>query len=624
MTAVQAENAAGGDGLRRAVTAVLDRLDAVTGAAAVFFLLVIVLDVSAGVVSRYVFNSSFSWTEEVGRWGFTYLIFLGVALAHRRRDHLSIGVAQAVVPARWLPAIDFVIDVVVIFTTTYLMFAAQDLMDLVGGMNVMLRLPNWTKFAVIPASCAIALVYLALRPLEEGRSLLYALASLALGVGLYVLIDQGVIGFPKASPSLYMAAAFFTTLFLGVPIAFSMLFSAFIANVGGDLLPPPAVVQNLANGAARFLLLAIPLFMVAAHLMNIGGLSTRLIDFARELVGNARGGLAQVNVLTSVMFGGISGSSGADAALDSKLIVPQMVRNGYSPAFSCAITASSAVLPNIIPPSIAMLVFASIAEVSVIKLFISGILPGLILAALFMTTVYVISRRRNYGRTGTPVSLAGVAGGFLRAAPVLALAALIVGGIRFGVFTPTEAGAAAVAYALVLGLVVYRAYGFGDLYRQAIEMAREAAGIGFLIGVAAPMAYVLIAERMPQAVVATVVSWVTSPDAILLAIVALGTVAGMFIDLTASMLIMVPLLFPLIVQVGIDPIHFGLVLVVTLMMGGITPPVGILVFIPAAITRTPVGAIFREAMPFIATMFAAIILFTLVPAIPLALVWWLG
>jgi tripartite ATP-independent transporter DctM subunit len=615
---------AGGDGLRRAVSRALDGLDRVTGLLAVFFLVVIVVDVAAGVVSRYVFNNSFSWTEEVGRWAFTYLIFLGVALAHRKRDHIAVGIAHALAPPRFHAAIDFAIDVVVIYTTFYLLFASQDLMSLVGGMNVMLQLPNWTKFAVIPASCVVALAYLALRPLEEGRGVAYAAAGIALGAGLYALTASGVIAPPRGSPSVYMGVAFAATLLLGVPIAFAMLFSAFIANLGGDLRPPPAVVQNLANGAARFLLLAIPLFMAAAHLMNIGGLSNRLIDFARELVGNARGGLAQVNVLTSVMFGGISGSSGADAALDSKLIVPQMVRSGYSPAFSCAITASSAVLPNIIPPSIAMLVFASIAEVSVIKLFISGILPGLILAALFMGTVYVISRRRGYGRTGVPASAAGIARGFLRAAPVLALAALIVGGIRFGIFTPTEAGAAAVVYALLLGLVAYRAYGPVTLYRQAIEMAREAAGIGFLIGVAAPMAYVLIAERMPQALVGAAVSWVSSPEAILLAVVALGTVSGMFIDLTAGMLIIVPLIFPLIVQVGIDPVHFGLVLVVTLMMGGITPPVGILVFIPAAVTGTPVGAIFREAMPFIATMFAAIILFALVPDVSLVLVRWWG
>jgi tripartite ATP-independent transporter DctM subunit len=301
-----------------------------------------------------------------------------------------------------------------------------------------------------------------------------------------------------------------------------------------------------------------------------------------------------------------------------------MVRHGYSPAFSCAITASSAVLPNIIPPSIAMLVFASIAEVSVIKLFLSGIVPGLILAGLMMATVHVIARRRSYGRAGTPASLRGVLRGFLRAIPVLSLAVLIVGGIRFGVFTPTEAGAAAVIYALILGLVVYRAYGLRILYTQAIEMAREAAGVGFLIGVAAPMAYVLISERMPQAVVGHVVAWATSPEAIMLAVVAIGTIAGMFIDLTASMLIMVPLLFPLIVEVGIDPVHFGLVLVVTLMMGGITPPVGILVFIPAAITKTPTAQIFREVMPFVAVMFLAILVFALVPAIPLAAVRWWG
>lgn len=611
-------------GGRRLVGVTLDRLDQVTGFLAVFCLVVIVADVMAGVISRYVFNSSFAWTEEVGRWAFIYLIFFGTALGHRARDHIAVSIAQAVSPKWAHTAIDFAIDVIVIFTTVYLLFAGSELMDLVGGMNVMLKLPNWTKFAVIPVGCAIGLVYLALRPIEEGRGLLYAVASMGLGIGFYLLMEHGLIPLPKGSPSVYMGVAFALTLVLGVPIAFAMLFAAFIANLGGDLLPPAAVVQNLANGSARFLLLAIPLFVAAAHLMNIGGLSLRLIDFARSLVGNARGGLAQVNVLTSVMFGGISGSSGADAALNSKLIVPQMVRHGYSPAFSCAITAASAVLPNIIPPSIALLVFASIAEVSVIKLFIAGILPGFVLAGLFMAVAYVISRMRGYGRMGGAASLRGILTGFLGAAPVLALAVLIVGGIRFGVFTPTEAGAVAVVYALLLGLVLYRAYGLRELYRQAVEMAHESASIGFLIGVAAPFAYVLISERMPQAVVGAVVGLVTSPDMVLLAIVAVGIVAGMFLDLTAGMLIIVPLTLPLVMQLGVDPVHFGLVIVVTLMMGGITPPVGILVFIPAAITRTPVSAVFREAMPFILAMFAAIILFTLFPSISMSLVHLLG
>jgi tripartite ATP-independent transporter DctM subunit len=604
--------------------AILAALDRVTGLLAVLCLSGIVLDVLAGVISRYVFRSSFSWTQEVGQWLYIYLIFLGVTLAHRSGSHIAFQAFDTLLPKRVQLARLFVVDVVVAYTTIFLLFDGIELVQLIGGVSAVMNWPNWIKFAVIPTTAATGLVYLALRDMAEGPKPWAPPLAVALAGVLFALIDAGHVRVPIDSPSLAMLTAFCVTLLIGTPVAFAMLFSAAMALLVGKILPGPAVIQNMVNGSGQFLLLAIPLFITASHLMNIGRLSERLIGFARTLVGHLRGGLAQVNVVTSFLFGGISGSSGADAALNSKLIVPQMVRHGYSPAFSCAITSASAVLPNIIPPSIAMLVFAAISDTSVIKLFIAGIVPGLLMTVLLMVTVYAIAWRRGYESTSSRPTTAAIGRGLADALPVLGLAVLIVGGIRFGVVTPTEAGVIAVIYAFLLGKFIYRGYSWKEVYGQLVTTATEASTIGFLIGVASPFAFVLISERVPQIIVGWLFGGSVGPHGVLYLVVGIALVAGTFLDLTATMLILVPLVMPLVHQLGVDPVHFGIVLVIALMLGGLTPPVGILVFISASITRTPVNAVFREIWPFVVMLTLGLLLIVAVPGIALWLVEWIG
>jgi tripartite ATP-independent transporter DctM subunit len=599
-------------------------LDGLTAFLAVLFLVAVIGDVLAGVISRYVFNASFSWTEVGGRWLFIYMIFHGIALAHRELSHVRMDVLTQLLPPRYHAAQFFVINVIVAYTTFSVLFYGIDLIRLGGGVDILLHVPRWMKFAAIPFTSVIALIFLTFRDLEEGKSPLPGLAAVTLAGVLFLLnsLFNPAGHMPPVSPSLIMGVAFLITLMLGVPVAFAMLFSAFLAIFGADLQPPPAVVQNIVNGAGNFLLLAIPLFIMASHLMNVGGLSARLIDFARACVGNARGGLAQVNVLTSFLFGGISGSSGADAALNSKIIVPQMVRHGYSAEFSCAITSASSILPNVIPPSVAMLILAAISGTSVWKLFVGGVGPAILLAGLLMLMVYIISRRRGYGRTGEKATLRRTLTTASHTLPVLSLAFFIVAGIRFGVVTPTEAGGLAVVYAFFLGKIVYNGFRWSELYGHLRTVATEASMIGFLVGVAMPFAFVLVTEQVPQALVAQVMGLSADPFAILLIVIFIGLVMGTALDLAVSMLILVPLVMPLVRHVGIDETHFGIVTVVTLLLGGLTPPVGIIVFIPAQITNTPVAKIFREVLPFLAVLIVGLCLLALFPSITLTLVHW--
>ncbi len=617
--ATQAEQT---DGLGKAARMIRGGLDSILSHLGAALLTVIILVVLGGVISRYVFNASFSWTEEGGLWLFTFLIFTVLPIATYRSRHIALNIGHDLLPPAGKTIVSLLATATITYTIIRLFTAGLDIASLTSGTSITLGLPSWWQYAIIPISAAILFGYQVLEALQSQHGRRSGLAAVVCAVVAWLLIDVlGATGIESGSPSILLAIAFVTTLVLGVPVAYCMLFAAFLASDAGDLLPPAAVVHNVVVGSSKFVLLAIPLFIAAAQIMNAGGLTFRLIELARALVGHLRGGLAQVNVVTSVFFGFDSGSSTADASLLAKMTVPEMVRNGYPAPFCCAVIASSAILPNIIPPSIAMLVFASISNVSVGKLFLAGIIPGLLIAALLMIMVYVQARRHGYGHATARPSWRMLAPPLFMAVPALLLSVLIIGGIRFGIVTATEAGVVAVVYALATGLFFYRDLNLPAVWRGLRESSVDSGMVGFMIGVAAPFAWVLVSGRVPQTFLQFMLTYVNEAWAVLLCLNVIMLVAGAFLDLTAIMLIVVPLSLPLILQLGVDPVHFGIIVVVNLMLGGLTPPYGLLVFIPSAITGTSVQATFRAVMPFLAILILGLGLITYVPWISLAFVW---
>ena len=596
-------------------------LDALLGNLGAMWLTAIILVVLGGVISRYAFNASFSWTEEAGLWLFTYLIFTVLPIATHRSKHIAIGMARDLLPPGGQRLVRFLAAAAITYTIIRLLAAGLAITRITSGTSITLDIPSWWQYAVIPISAVVLLAYQILDAMLVARERWIATGAIAAAVAAWLLIDVfEVTGISSGRPTLLLAIAFVATLALGVPVAFCMLFAAFIASDAGDLLPPAAVVHNMVVGSSKFVLLAIPLFIAAAQIMNAGGLTHRLINLARALVGHLRGGLAQVNVVTSVFFGFDSGSSTADASLLAKMTVPEMVRNGYPAPFCCAVIAASAVLPNVIPPSIAMLLFASISNVSVGKLFLAGILPGLLIAALLMVMVYILARRHGYGHATATPSWRLLASPLFQAIPALLLSVLIIGGIRFGVVTATEAGVVAVVYALAIGIFFYRDLKLPEVWLGLRESSIDSAMVGFMIGVAAPFAWVLISGRVPQQFLQLMLGYVNDAWAILLCLNVIMLIAGAFLDLTAIMLIVVPLSLPLVLQLGIDPVHFGIIVVVNLMLGGLTPPYGLLVFIPSAITGTSVQATFRAVMPFLVILVFGLALITYIPWISLSFV----
>jgi tripartite ATP-independent transporter DctM subunit len=606
----------------RAITRLLAWLDHGVKLVALLLLVEIVVTVFAGVIARYVFNASFSWTEELASWSFIWLIFTGIAAGHRGERHIAVGMVDGALSPRWQSRVGFLVDLIVAYTTVMLLFGGEELVRSIGGTSTALQWPNYVKYAIIPASCSVSLAYLFLgRVVERGpRSMLTSAAAIALAFGLYAFTSAAPGSpFPDASPSLIMGVAFGVALVIGVPIGFAMLFGVFLSTWGANLLPVAGVVHNMVGGASSFVLLAIPFFLSAGYLMNLGGLSTRIIDFASALVGHWRGGLAQANVLHSVMLGGICGSSGADAASTTKILVPEMIRRGYSPAFACAITAVGSILPSCFPPSIALLIYAAVAEVSVAQLFTAGILPGLLLAALMMVAVYFVSRTRDYEPGKRRASIADIARSGLRALPAFMLILLILGLLRFGVVTATEVGVVAVLWALVLGKFAYRSFTWREFFAEMAECAIDTALIGFLIAVSVPFAWVLIAEQVPQLLVEWTKQFVSQPWQLLLLINILMLIAGTFLEVVPIMLIMVPLFVPVMLAVGVDPIHLGIIIVINSVLGSLTPPVGILVFICASIAKVPANAVFRECNPFLVACGIGLIVITYVPALSLTL-----
>jgi len=609
------------DGIGRAARAVRDRFDELLSHLGAFWLTCIILVVLGGVISRYVFNASFSWTEEAGLWLFTYLIFTVLPIATHRSRHIALNIAHDLMPPAGQAVVSLLATATMTYTIIRLLTAGLEIAALTSGSSITLGLPSWWQYAVIPVSAVVLLGYQLLEAMQAPHGRTSGLAAVGCAVAAWLVIDVlGWAGIESGNPTVLLAIAFVVTLVLGVPVAYCMLFAAFLASDAGDLLPPAAVVHNVVVGSSKFVLLAIPLFIAAAQVMNSGGLTVRLIALARTLVGHMRGGLAQVNVVTSVFFGFDSGSSTADASLLAKMTVPEMVRNGYPAPFCCAVIASSAVLPNIIPPSIAMLLFASISNVSVGKLFLAGIIPGLLIAGLLMTMVYLQARRHGYGLATARPSWGVLGPALFMATPALLLSVLIIGGIRFGIVTATEAGVVAVVYALGIGLFFYRDLKLPAVWRGLRESSVDSGMVGFMIGVAAPFAWVLVSGRVPQTFLQFMLTYVNDAWAVLLCLNAIMLVAGAFLDLTAIMLIVVPLSLPLVLQLGVDPVHFGIIVVVNLMLGGLTPPYGLLVFIPSAITGTSVQATFRAVMPFFAILVFGLGLITYVPWLSLAFV----
>ncbi|MGR3814201.1 MAG: TRAP transporter large permease [Cognatishimia activa] len=411
--------------------------------------------------------------------------------------------------------------------------------------------------------------------------------------------------------------ALFGMAAIGTPVAYAIIVGVlvYLGVSGQDLaIAGTTMVQRLFDG---FLLLAVPLFIASANIMNAGSISDRLLQFCIALVGRFRGGMGHVNVVASLIFSGMSGSAVADAAGIGKIIIDMMVKSGrYTRGYAAAITAATATIGPIIPPSIPMVLYALVSNASVGDLFLAGIVPGLVMGVVLMGMNSLISHRRGFGQE-EPVPLREIPGLTVRATPALLMPVILLGCIYSGVTTPTEAAAIAALYALMVAAGLYRAIKLKTLYEIFVESARSAASVGLVIGASMILTYIVIQENVPQAISDMFAGADISPLMFMLLVNILVLLLGCILDATVIILVIIPLFIPTCRELGIDLVHFGVLIVVNSMIGLITPPYGILLFVINAVTGIPLKEIISEIWAFLAILLAALLAMILIPDIVL-------
>lgn len=412
----------------------------------------------------------------------------------------------------------------------------------------------------------------------------------------------------------------FALLLLEFPVAFSLFASTLIYFVFYSDLPLMIMVQRIGEGLSSYALLAIPFFIMAGIFMNHSGISKRLLAFAGILTGHMRGGLAQVNIVLSTMMGGLSGSNIADAAMNSKLIVPFMLEKGYSKSFSASVTAASSLITPIIPPGIALILYGYINNVSIGRLFLAGIMPGLMMCVLMMILVNRIARQRGYRPERSQRFTAGEFFTGLKAAAIaFTLPVIIVVGIRFGVFTPTEAGAIAVAFSLFIGFVVYRQMNFRTFRMGLIESVLASANVLIIIAVSYGFSKFLTWEQLPQNIAAFIVANVDSTALFLIIVNLVLIILGMFIEGNAILIVISPLLVAAARAMEVDLVHFGIIFILNCAIGTLTPPLGTVMFTTCTIIGVPVKEFIKDIIPFWLVLVISLIAVTFIPQISLFL-----
>ncbi|MBD1381444.1 TRAP transporter large permease [Metabacillus arenae] len=417
--------------------------------------------------------------------------------------------------------------------------------------------------------------------------------------------------------ALILFLSFLILLFLGVPIAFSLGISSLVYLVMADI-PLNIISQKMFSGINSFVLLCIPGFILAGNLMNYGGITDRIIQFANNFIGHIRGGLGLATVGSSMGFAGISGTALAETASIGSVMIPAMKKAGYDAGFSAAVTSSSSTVGPIIPPSLPLIIIGTMASLSIGDLFLAGAIPGVILGIGLLIVTYFISVKRNYPK-GPRQPVKVVVKSFFSAFWALFMTFVILYGILGGIFTPTEASIVAVLYAFVVGLFIYKELKIKDIPKILLDSMVGTASIMILVGLANLFGWILVSEHIPPMVADLILSISTNPIIVILLINLLLLFVGMFMETIAAIVILFPVLLPIADHIGMDPIHFGVMMVLNLIIGLSTPPVGVCLYVASSIGKVPVGRTVKELMPFIAVSLFVLLLVSYIPQLTLYL-----
>ncbi|MEP7328267.1 MAG: TRAP transporter large permease [Betaproteobacteria bacterium] len=413
---------------------------------------------------------------------------------------------------------------------------------------------------------------------------------------------------------------FLVLMLLGMPVAFSVGVASLTFFIASDTIPAQIGVQRIASATQSFPLLAVPLFVFAGNLMNASGITDRIITLATVMTGWITGGLAQVAIVVSALMGGVSGSAVADAAMEARILGPAMLQQGFSRGFSAAVIAVGSLITATIPPSIGLILYGFLGNVSIGKLFIGGVVPGLLMTIILMGTTYLIATKRGYKPASKKFP------GFLELLRelnhskwALLFPVFLVIGIRFGIFTPSEVGAFAVVYAVIVGVFAYRQLSWAKFNEALRHSIHDIGMIMLIIMLSAMIGYVISLEQVPAHAAEWIVGVTQNQDLLLTMLVIFILLLGMFLESTVIVLLLTPILVPIVVKAGIDPVHFGLVMMTATTLGGMTPPVGVAMFTVCGLLKTPIDEYTKEALPLLAAVIALIFTMAFIPQIVLFL-----
>lgn len=406
------------------------------------------------------------------------------------------------------------------------------------------------------------------------------------------------------------------TMALGIPIAFALLLVSVALMLHLDMFDAQIIAQNLLNGADSFPLMAVPFFMLAGEIMNAGGLSKRIVHIAMALVGHKRGGLGYVAIIASCLLASLSGSAVADAAALAALLVPMMIQAGHNRANSAGLIAAGGIIAPIIPPSIGFIVFGVASGVSISKLFLAGIVPGLMLGVSLAVAWWFVSRRENVA-TPAKRSLAEVLRTLLDGAWALGLPLIIVFGLKFGIFTPTEAAVVAAVYALFVAVVIYRELKISQLYDLVLSSAKTTSVVMLLVAAAMVSSWLVTVAELPEQLAGVLEPFMDNQTMLLIVIMLLVILVGTAMDMTPTILLLTPVLMPAVVMAGIDPVYFGVLFLINCAIGLITPPVGTVLNVVCGVSKISMDEIIRGVWPFMLAQFLVLLLLVLFPSLVL-------
>lgn len=419
--------------------------------------------------------------------------------------------------------------------------------------------------------------------------------------------------------ALYPIGVLFGLFFLNIPIGFALMGSALFYFIFlNNTMSMNMVIQQFVTSVESFPYLAVPFFIMVGSVMNYSGISEELMNMAEVLTGHMKGGLAQVNCLLSAMMGGISGSANADAAMQSKILVPEMIKKGFSKPFSAAVTAASSAVSPVIPPGTNLILYALIANIPVGNMFLAGYTPGILMTVAMMIVVHIVSVKRGYqptrDRMAGPITILKQT---IRSIWALAIPFGIIMGMRMGMFTPTEAGGVSVLFCLVVGMFIYRKLKVHHIPLILMETVKSTGAVMIIIASAKVFGYYMTLERIPQLITEGLMNMTNNPYILLIVINVLLLFVGMFIEGGAALVILAPLLVPAVKALGVDPLHFGVIFIVNIMIGGLTPPFGSMMFTVCSIVGVRLEDFIKEVWPFIVALLVVLLLVTLSPAVAL-------